>query len=247
MGSGHRQSCRSASDARLGLPRNRATAANLSPVLLAHFGHALLDLRAFRFAGRVRQQYFEPLQLLISPRPEPGLGINNLGHGDHGSTISGAPELPLGPLSSGIMKCVPSAQDTFALMLRSQVAPALRRAGFKGSRQAFELPSTSTWRILGFQKSTLSDARRVKFTVNLTVVDRAAWEEARLAHSYIPAKPNANIRGGVGWESRIGTLMPEGNDKWWEVRANERTDSLAVEVVDAIICWAVPAMENPPT
>lgn len=129
-------------------------------------------------------------------------------------------------------------------MLREHVAPALRRAGFKGSGQRFELPSESVWRILGFQKSTASDASRVKFTVNVTVVDRAAWAQARLARTFLPERPSANVRQGVGWMSRIGKLMPRRDDHWWEIRADEPVEPRAAEVVSAITGYAVPAMEE---
>jgi hypothetical protein len=52
-------------------------------------------------------------------------------------------------------------------MLRDEIAPELRAAGFKGSRQSFDLPSESHWAVLGFQKSAWSDRQRVTFTVNL--------------------------------------------------------------------------------
>ncbi|RPE41173.1 uncharacterized protein DUF4304 [Streptomyces sp. Ag109_O5-1] len=50
-------------------------------------------------------------------------------------------------------------------MMRTQIAPALRALGFKGSGQIFELPHPASWALLGFQKSAYNTARHVEFTV----------------------------------------------------------------------------------
>jgi len=49
---------------------------------------------------------------------------------------------------------------------------ALRRLGFKGSGQRYELPSDVTWATLGFQKSAYSDSLAARFTINVTVISR---------------------------------------------------------------------------
>jgi hypothetical protein len=87
---------------------------------------------------------------------------------------------------------VPTAQDTYREMMKTQVAPALRGLGFKGSGQNYELPVAGHWAMLGFQKSAWSDASALRFTVNVLVVSRAAWEKARSERSYVPARPTAN-------------------------------------------------------
>jgi hypothetical protein len=67
-----------------------------------------------------------------------------------------------------------TAQETYREMMKTQVAPALRGLGFKGSGQNYELPSPGHWAMLGFQKSAWSDASALRFTVNVLVVSRLA-------------------------------------------------------------------------
>jgi hypothetical protein len=128
-----------------------------------------------------------------------------------------------------------TAQETYREMMKMQVAPALRELGFKGSGQNYELPAPGHWAMLGFQKSVWSDASGLRFTVNVLVVSRAAWEKARSERSYVPARPTANrLWGDFAWQKRIGALLPGGQDHWWEVKADSTTDDLAAEVVSAI-------------
>jgi uncharacterized protein DUF4304 len=138
-----------------------------------------------------------------------------------------------------------TAQETYREMMKTQVAPALRGLGFKGSCQNYELPSPGHWAMLGFQKSAWSDASALRFTVNVLVVSRLAWESARSERSYVPTRPTANrLWGDFAWQKRIGALLPGGQDRWWEVEADDTTDDLAAEVVSAVEDFALPAMRE---
>jgi len=138
-------------------------------------------------------------------------------------------------------------------MLRDEIAPELRAAGFKGSGQGFELPSESHWAVLGFQKSAWSDRQRVTFTVNLTVVARAVWANGRRRWPELPEKPGPNwglppmmesaFDTGY-WHSRIGQLMPGNLDQWWELDASKDSGAVAAEVVQSIRTYAIPEMRT---
>ncbi|MFD8716751.1 DUF4304 domain-containing protein [Streptomyces sp. NPDC059629] len=65
---------------------------------------------------------------------------------------------------------VPTAQAVFASMMSTQIAPALRALGLKGSGQIFELPHPVSWALLGFQKSAYNTAGHAEFTVNVTAI-----------------------------------------------------------------------------
>lgn len=133
-----------------------------------------------------------------------------------------------------------SAQETFGRMMKDEIAPTLRQLGFKGSGQRFELPSGDTWAVLGFQKSQRSDSDEVRFTINIAVVARDAWTAER--ESFFPERPGANTRYGIGWETRIGDLIPGNLDRWWTVQGGRATARIAGEVVSAIEQYALPAM-----
>jgi hypothetical protein len=137
-----------------------------------------------------------------------------------------------------------TAQEAFTKMLKEDVAPALRRLGFKGSGQRYELPSDTHWAIIGFQKFSWSNQERVEFTLNITVVGKDEWERARKKRPYLSAKPSANTGGGVGWEERIGNLTPEKEERRWAVAADRPTEPVAGDVVGAIRDFALPAMRK---
>src|SRR4029453_2800772 len=130
-------------------------------------------------------------------------------------------------------------------MMREQIAPELRRMGFKGSGQSFTLPSKTHWVLLGFQKSMTSNAKAVRFTVNLTAASKQAWVHARRDHSYLGEHPGANISyGDFAWQRRIGQLLPDGRDTWWTVATRASVESVRVGGVNAIRPYALTAIEQ---
>ena len=140
------------------------------------------------------------------------------------------------------MSDMDSAIQLFKAMMRDQVAPELRRLGFKGSGQSFLLPSERYWALLGFQKSMYGTRAVVKFTVNATVVDKGVWTESRENHPYLSERPKANTLWVVGWWKRIGSLLPDPHDKWWTVTNEVEAEAAAAEVLAAIQTHVLPAM-----
>lgn len=76
-------------------------------------------------------------------------------------------------------------------MLKTLVAPRLRTIGLKGSGQNYRLPSDDYWALLGFQKSTSSDASHVRFTCNVLVVSKSVWDAVRAESPHLPERPTA--------------------------------------------------------
>jgi hypothetical protein len=138
------------------------------------------------------------------------------------------------------------AQDHFKEMLRDQIAPALRAEGFKGSGSEYSLPDANYLALLGFQRSTYSSAAQVKFTLNLKVVSRSAWKNARSEISFLPVTPRVNMRyaGAPEWTKRIGLLMSDPHDHWWTLRAEDDSGPIAGEVLEAVRTFAIPALRE---
>jgi hypothetical protein len=128
-------------------------------------------------------------------------------------------------------------------MVKTQLAPRLRDLGFKGSGRNYDLQCPDHWALLGLQSSRWNDASEVSFTVNLLVVSREAWEREVVERPFIGPKPTANEHPGVfAWTKRLGTLMPEGEDKWWPVSAGKNTSEVVQEVLEAIELYGLPAI-----
>ncbi len=143
------------------------------------------------------------------------------------------------------MGLVSTAQELFTSAMNEAFEPALRILGLRGSGQSFFLPSTTHFVLLGFQKSQSSDARDVRFTLNLKVVMKETWERMRESHPYFPAKPSPNTwYGTFEWHKRIGQLLPDGEDKWWHLRVDQDNAPTIAEVVDVLTNVAVAALRK---
>jgi hypothetical protein len=151
-----------------------------------------------------------------------------------------------------------TAQHVFSDLLRRVVAPALREQGLRGSGQSYSLPDENYWAQVGFQRSTASTHAEVRFTVNLLLTEKAAWDamrrehsylkdtppegvnqhewdEERLAQSHYPKQPSATGGGGV----RIGHLIPGiQGDHWWRITPDDT--SAMDEALDAVLRYGLP-------
>jgi hypothetical protein len=137
-----------------------------------------------------------------------------------------------------------TVQDKFKLLMKELIAPKLRELGLKGSSQNFYLPSESHWALIGFQKSMFSDSQELKFTINIYVVNKSEWNSARSERSYFPAIPTPTTKWGIGWERRIGFLLPEKCDHWWAMKLNSNLERVSDEVIEYITKYALPAMRE---
>ncbi len=129
-------------------------------------------------------------------------------------------------------------------MVRDRLAPALRAMGFRGSGQAYTLPSDTHWAMLGLQRDKWSDRNRLAFTVNVSVVSRSAWEQTRERVPWVGVRPSANGVEPVDYELqvRIGDLCGRG-DYWWPVSADgSDEDSTLDDVLAVIEQYALPAL-----
>jgi hypothetical protein len=140
---------------------------------------------------------------------------------------------------------MPKAQETYVTMMKTSIAPGLRALGFKGSGQNYALPSSGYWALLGFQKSSFSDASELRFTINVLVVAREAWEAKKAERPELRDRPTATtFWGDFVWQRRIGRLLPGNEDLWWELRADSHTEELASAVLWAVADYALPAMRE---
>jgi hypothetical protein len=142
-----------------------------------------------------------------------------------------------------------NAQETFREMLKSQIAPALRARGFVGSGRRYELPDAERWAVLGFQ-TWVRESPTLDFTLNILVVERDVWEDARSRVSRLPDRPNANVfwyPDPPVWQQRIGSLVPDhpgSGDIWWRVEPDGATRSVADAVVWSIDDFVLPALRG---
>ncbi|MFI8351529.1 DUF4304 domain-containing protein [Streptomyces sp. NPDC085596] len=138
-----------------------------------------------------------------------------------------------------------TAQEVFSAAVRQGVAPELRKQGFVGSGQVFELPDPNVWLLLGIQKSSGASVDRLKFTVNLAAVPKGKWQEILDSGAKYPSRPSPNkVYGKWAWWARIGELMPGGQDLWWVVTGDAGKGDLVRKVVSACVEYGIPALRE---
>jgi len=131
----------------------------------------------------------------------------------------------------------------FKTVLRDSWAPVLREEGFQGSGRIFLIPDHRDWAMLGFQSSTASNAEWVKFTMNLMVVGKAPWEDAREEWPSLPARPSPNTLYRHRYAERVGQLT-HGRDHWWRIDAARETGPLIAEITAVLRDVAAPVLRR---
>jgi hypothetical protein len=136
------------------------------------------------------------------------------------------------------------AQERLGRLLKAVWGPALRELGLTGSGKVWTVSDEQDWAMLGFQTSRASTDDEAKFTINLMVVGKAAWDEARSRHSHYSAKPSPNTIALHRYVQRAGQLT-HGHDHWWRLAgdgSNER--QIGEEVLSALREVIVPTLKS---
>jgi hypothetical protein len=137
-----------------------------------------------------------------------------------------------------------TAQEEYWALLREHLSARLRQRQFRGSGAAWTLPSDTHWLRIGWQKSRHSTRELVEFTCNLKVISKALWDAENTPRGRIEDQPAPNTHYGVGWEQRLGGLVPGSRgDKWWTVRPGEDGSELADNVMATLDEYGLPAMD----
>jgi uncharacterized protein DUF4304 len=112
-------------------------------------------------------------------------------------------------------------------------AQKLRDLNFSRRGVTLRKISNGNAAIIEFQKSVKSGREKILFTINLGVVCGKLLEEW----------PPALARAGsidAHLRERIGMLLPERSDKWWQIGPETDADALVSEVSRLIFEEAVP-------
>lgn len=139
-----------------------------------------------------------------------------------------------------------TAQDTWDRLVRQHLRPTLRKMGWRGSGNRWEIPDEHSFGLLGLQKSRRSSREEISFTINLSVVSKESWEAWRsLRGEGERALPHPGIAyARSDWSSRIGRLLPDARDTWWSVTPETDVAILGEELLCHIAERAAPAIHE---
>jgi hypothetical protein len=113
------------------------------------------------------------------------------------------------------------------------VAGALRPVGFRKSGLKFSRPLTDVVHLVSVQSSVSSTASSLRATVNLGV-----WVPALADNG---AKPDI---WAAHWRERLGFLMPDPTDRWWEACSDREAAAAALEIGHALRTFALPVLDS---
>lgn len=122
--------------------------------------------------------------------------------------------------------------------LLTRVGALLKENSFRRTGNAFYCLRQGNWAVINFQRSTKSSAQSIIFTLNLGVASGS------LLKFFGQPKDRAPKIDQCHWRQRIGFTMPQASDRWWHLDAHKNPESVVGELSDAIINFALPAIEE---
>ncbi|KPJ65105.1 MAG: hypothetical protein AMJ43_11410 [Coxiella sp. DG_40] len=125
--------------------------------------------------------------------------------------------------------------SSYKRIIEKHVLPFLEELGFRRFGDSFKIIVSGNIGIIDFQKSNKSTNNHVFFTVNLAVILHSLYEFEGF-HT-----PIEKLREENGhWRERLGYLLPERSDVWWEVSKDTDMDAIGHELVLIIKDYAIP-------
>ncbi|MBB5033889.1 DUF4304 domain-containing protein [Prosthecobacter vanneervenii] len=129
---------------------------------------------------------------------------------------------------------MPKPQDIIKAMVSSLHKEHLKGLGF-GKTGTTWIRSLEWPQVINIQLSSFNSAEEAKFTINIGISIppmRSAWGT--------PAVEGALKEYDCELRTRIGSLLPNKNDKWWDVTSGSDPEELMHEVSDDISDYALP-------
>jgi hypothetical protein len=129
-----------------------------------------------------------------------------------------------------------SSAEVFKNLVDRAFAPTLRALGFSRQHLSFCVRLNGNYGVISFQKSRTSNAALTLFTVNLGVVSTTLLD----FFSDGPRGGRFRKLDDCQLRERLGFLLPDRQDTWWEVNPGAYDEGLAREISDSLREVAVP-------
>ncbi|WP_374950017.1 DUF4304 domain-containing protein [Mucilaginibacter sp.] len=127
--------------------------------------------------------------------------------------------------------------DNYKLLI-AELVPFLKMVGYRKSGESFFLDKEGNIGLVNFQRSKNSNSSSILFTINLGVYSSAL----KMFDSFeVKSKPTLS---DCHWRKRIGCLMPDRQDFWWEIDDTISSTKLAAEILDVLKERAIPEVEK---
>lgn len=122
--------------------------------------------------------------------------------------------------------------------LLSEVNNSLKPIGFKKTGEIFYYYRNNNIGLINFQRSKNSSSDVILFTINIGVYSSSLHLFDRPG---INSKP---VMSDCHWRQRLGFLLPEKQDYWWQIDYNTSLPDLMTEITNLLISVAIPEIEK---
>lgn len=127
-----------------------------------------------------------------------------------------------------------NVKQSFSELVKA-IGVNLEVLGYIRRGQMFKRVLQNNCGIIDFQRSVKDSKDLILFTINLGVVCGSLLDTVDLKDTQVT---DAHLR------QRIGFLMPERRDKWWEVNLTTNVQVLAQEIGNVVLHVAVPYLNK---
>lgn len=119
-----------------------------------------------------------------------------------------------------------------------EISNTLKPFGYKKRGEAFFYDKNHNIGIIDFQKGRSSLAASTLFTINLGVYSNSLHIFDRIG---LNSKPTIS---DCHWKKRIGFLMRQGQDYWWQIDDKSSISTLITEISDLLKEIAIPEIQK---
>jgi hypothetical protein len=127
--------------------------------------------------------------------------------------------------------------DDFRKTILAEMQSLLKPIGFRKTRTLFSADVNDVVLFVQLQAHSKKSTKDfLVVTVNLGIFSRTVAERAGNTH-----EPNIYE---AHWRQRIGFLMPERADKWWEISNEAEANLCASEITSVLANHALPEMQS---
>lgn len=125
--------------------------------------------------------------------------------------------------------------------LMADLSPVMRAAAWVGSGQKWQKPDPDNWVLWIWQKSRYSTSESIEFTGNLHVVTKDWYDSQNVPRGRVPDRPTP-AHAGLG--TRLGQMLPDQADTWWEVRGPDDVPDLVALLGAALTSTVFPSVDQ---
>jgi len=118
-----------------------------------------------------------------------------------------------------------NAQEKFEQLVTHFFKPVFKENGFRTPAMNFYKDCGEFRKIVQIQKSQFNSITDLKFTINIGVFDKLVNEKMSINDKIKTPKPY-----DCALEKRIGRLLPDELDKWYEINFNSSLEKLQSEI-----------------